>query len=57
MFDDVRRVRLMLDTADLPTAAYTAKINDALGARPDSPFRTSAPAELDAVDYGRAIDA
>jgi uncharacterized peroxidase-related enzyme len=32
-------------------------INDALGARPDSAFRTSAPgAVLDAVDYGRPID-
>ncbi len=32
-------------------------INDALGARPDSAFRSSAPeAVLDAVDYGRPID-
>jgi uncharacterized peroxidase-related enzyme len=32
-------------------------INDALGARPDSAFRTSAPgAVLDAVSYGRPID-
>jgi uncharacterized peroxidase-related enzyme len=32
-------------------------INDALGARPDSEFRSSAPkAVLDAVDYGRPID-
>ena len=32
-------------------------INDALGARPDSAFRSSAPgAVLDAVDYGRPIE-
>jgi hypothetical protein len=32
-------------------------INDALGARPDSAFRSSAPeAVLDAVNYGRPID-
>jgi uncharacterized peroxidase-related enzyme len=32
-------------------------INDALGARPDAAFRTSAPeAVLDAVGYGRPID-
>jgi uncharacterized peroxidase-related enzyme len=32
-------------------------INDALGARPDSAFRSSAPAAvLDAVGYGRPID-
>ena len=32
-------------------------INDALGARPDSGFRSSAPeAVLNAVDYGRPID-
>ncbi|HEY6469424.1 MAG TPA: hypothetical protein VI434_06630 [Candidatus Dormibacteraeota bacterium] len=32
-------------------------VNDALGARPDSAFRTSAPeAVLGAVSYGRAID-
>ena len=32
-------------------------INDALGARPDSQFRSSAPeAVLDAVSYGRPID-
>jgi uncharacterized peroxidase-related enzyme len=32
-------------------------VNDALGARPDAAFRSSAPAKvLEAVDYGRAID-
>jgi uncharacterized peroxidase-related enzyme len=32
-------------------------VNDALGARPDSALRSSAPTMvLDAVDYGRAID-
>ncbi|HXA27482.1 MAG TPA: hypothetical protein VN193_01940 [Candidatus Angelobacter sp.] len=44
-------------TAYIALRIAFSTVNDALGARPDSAFRSQAPeAVLDAVDYGRPID-
>lgn len=44
-------------TAYIALRMAFSTVNDALGARPDSALRTSAPKQiLDAVNYGRAID-